>query len=77
MVLIKSNPFGISLNIMVTSKQPRPDKPTPIRLMDLKAPLQMWAMEDDRSLQYLVRKILREAVNKKFGYANPPKKKPY
>ena len=39
-------------------------KPTPIRLKDLKPPLQMEASELDRSLNWLVCKVLRTHVEK-------------
>jgi hypothetical protein len=38
------------------------------RLNELKAPLQAWAMEIDRSANYLLRKILEEAIIKKYNY---------
>jgi predicted transcriptional regulator len=41
---------------------------TSFRLNELKAPLQQWAMELDRSTNYLLRKILEEAIIKKFNY---------
>jgi predicted HicB family RNase H-like nuclease len=41
----------------------RNHKPTAIRLKDLKAPLQKEAMKQDRSLNYLIFKILKEFVN--------------
>lgn len=42
------------------TKLGRKDKPTPIRLKDLKAPLQMEAMKMDRSLNWLIISILKE-----------------
>ena len=41
------------------------DKPYPLRLGDLKPPLQMEACEDDRSLAYLIKKILKKHVESK------------
>jgi hypothetical protein len=41
----------------------RKHKPTAIRLKELKAPLQKEAMKQDRSLNYLVFKILKDFVN--------------
>ena len=41
------------------------NKPFPIRLGELKPILQAEATKDDRSLHYLIRKILSEYVNKK------------
>lgn len=38
----------------------RKDTPTPIRLKDLKAPLQMEAMKIDRSLNWLILSILKQ-----------------
>lgn len=38
----------------------RNDTPTPIRLKDLKAPLQAEAMKQDRSLNWLVISILKQ-----------------
>lgn len=38
------------------------------RLNELKAPLQAWAMEIDRSTAFLLRKIIEEAVIKKYNY---------
>lgn len=42
------------------NKTGRPDKPTPIRLKDFKAPLQQEAMRIDRSLNWLVMSWLKE-----------------
>ncbi len=39
-------------------------KPTAIRLDELKAPLQEEAMRQDRSLNWLIKKILREFISK-------------
>jgi hypothetical protein len=41
---------------------------TSFRLKELKAPLQAWAMEIDRSANYLLRKILEEAIIKHYNY---------
>lgn len=41
------------------------EKPYPLRLRELKAPLQMEAMQEDRSLHYLIKKILRDYLKKK------------
>lgn len=41
------------------------NKPFPVRLGELKAPLQMEAVQSDRSLHYLIRKILRTYVEGK------------
>ncbi len=41
---------------------PTTNKPTPIRLKELKAPLQEEAMRIDRSLNWLVVKVLKEYV---------------
>ncbi len=41
------------------------DKPFPIRLGDLKAPLQEEATQNDRSLHYLIKKIIRAYVDSK------------
>lgn len=38
------------------------------RLNELQAPLQTWAMEIDRSASYLLRKIVEEALIKKYNY---------
>lgn len=46
----------------------REDKPVPIRLNDLKGPLQMWAQELDRSMHYVIIKQLQEAIIKKYNY---------
>ena len=40
----------------------RRHKPTAIRLKELKAPLQREAMKQDRSLNYLIIKILKDFV---------------
>ena len=41
------------------------DKPYPLRLGDLKPPLQMEACQDDRSLAYLIKKILKNHIDSK------------
>lgn len=41
----------------------RQHKPTAIRLKELKAPLQKEAMKQDRSLNYLICKILSDFLN--------------
>jgi len=41
------------------------DKPTPVRLKEMKAPLQKQAMELDRSLHWLIRKILSDYLKSK------------
>jgi predicted DNA-binding protein len=38
------------------------------RLNELQDPLQAWAMEIDRSAAYLLRKIVEEAIIKKYNY---------
>lgn len=40
------------------------NKPFPVRLGDLKKPLQCEAMQADRSLHWLIKKILKEYVDK-------------
>lgn len=48
------------------SKRENPlDKPYPIRLGNLKPPLQQEACQDDRSLAYLIKKILKSHVESK------------
>jgi hypothetical protein len=42
------------------SKSGRKDKPTPIRLKDFKAPLQMEAMKLDRSLNWFIISWIKE-----------------
>ncbi len=46
------------------------DKPASFKLAELKPTLQVWASQEDRSMHYLVRRIIEEALIKKFGY--PP-----
>jgi len=43
-------------------------KPIPVRLNELTPTLRTWANEEDRSAQYMIRKIIEEAIIKKFGY---------
>lgn len=44
-------------------KKENKNNPTPIRLKDLKAPLQEEAMKQDRSLNWLMVKIARDFLN--------------
>ena len=43
------------------------DKPFGVRLGELKRPMQIEAVEQDRSLHYLIKKILKEYVKKKVA----------
>jgi hypothetical protein len=45
----------------------------PLELRELKAPLQMWAMEEDRSVAYIIRRELKNIIDKKFGYKTQKK----
>mgnify|MGYP002132173216 CR=1 FL=1 len=44
------------------------DKPFGVRLGELKRPMQIEAVEQDRSLHYLIKKILKEYVKKKVAW---------
>jgi predicted transcriptional regulator len=44
---------------------PSNDKPTPVRLKELKAPLQQEAMQMDRSLNWLIRSIIKKYLSGK------------
>ena len=50
-------------------------KPYPLRLGDLKAPLQMKALQDDRSLAYLIKKILTNYAESENLIERKPDKK--
>ncbi|HTE30286.1 MAG TPA: hypothetical protein VK666_07925 [Chryseolinea sp.] len=41
-------------------------KPYPVRLCDLKRPLMMEAAEADHSIHWVIKKILREHLSKKY-----------
>lgn len=51
--------------------KPDHSKPISVRLGDLKPLLQKEAAENDRSLHYWVKKILKEYVSKRFVPAPP------
>lgn len=44
--------------------KPDNNKPFPVRLGDMKTELQQQAVEQDRSLHYLIRKILKSHLEK-------------
>jgi len=46
-------------------KKPNNNNPYPVKLGDIKPILQSYAAEDDRSLHYLIKKILNEWVKTK------------
>lgn len=48
---------------MTKPQKKRADKPTPFRLGELKAPLQQEASELDRSLHWLVLKIIKTYID--------------
>lgn len=54
--------FSIPLNTLnkITMSIGKPSKPTSLRLGDLKVPLQIKAMELDRSMNWYICKLIRE-----------------
>lgn len=50
------------------------NKPFPVRLGDIKKPLQCEAVNQDRSLHWLIKKILTDYVNEKNIRDCKPKK---
>ena len=50
----------------------KPNKPFPIRLKELKQPLQLEAVDLDRSLHWLIFKILKKHVDSGGGLDNNP-----
>lgn len=50
------------------------NKPFPVRLGELKKPLQIEAVENDRSLHYVIKKILQKYVADKENVKWPIKK---
>lgn len=66
---------SIGYSSLFLNMQIENDKPTSFNLGELKSPLQKWAMDEDRSMHYIVLRIIREAVVKKFGTHYQKKRK--
>lgn len=73
--MITFESFKLQMNLMAKDTLVKLPKPTSIRLGNLKAPIQKKAMELDRSLNWLVCKMLKDHPYLKDFLESHPKSK--